>query len=149
MQFDRAVTAGVHGGFWMNPQRKTYGAWPHSGEIDVAEWWSLRPDYVHPSLHYAGRDSNDTGWDCHVGRADVYRTYAVEWDKTVMRFYYDGKLCWTRDWKSTPGLPDTAPFDHPFYVSLTQAAGVPNNWSMDSATAYPATLRIDYVRAWR
>lgn len=150
LQFDRAVTAGVHGGFWMNPQRKIYGAWPFSGEIDVAEWWSLRPDYVHPSLHYAGRDFwKDTGWDCHVGRADVYRTYAVEWDKTVMRFYYDGQLCWTRDWEPSIALSETAPFDHPFYVSLSQAAGVPNGWSMDPATGYPATMRVDYVRAWR
>jgi hypothetical protein len=44
---------------------QTYGRWPNSGEIDVAEWWSSRHEYVHPSLHYAGRDF----WEEPVGTA--------------------------------------------------------------------------------
>lgn len=147
--FPAATGKGPHGGFWMNPQKLTYGSWPHSGEIDVAEWFANRPDYVHPSLHYAGDDFwADTGWDCYIGRSDVFHTYAVEWDATVMRFYVDGKQCWSRSWTPDAPLVAPQPFDHDFYVSLTQGIG-PNAFNApEEQTQWPATMVVDYVRAW-
>lgn len=147
--FPQATGKGVHGGFWMNPQERVYGKWPHSGEIDVAEYFSNRPGYVHPSLHYAGRDFwEDTGWKCHIGRSRVFRTYAVEWTPRVMRFYVDGQLCWRRSWTPDAPLVAPQPFDQDFYLSLTQGIGPKAFNAPSRRTQFPATMVVDYVRAW-
>lgn len=147
--FPKATGKGVHGGFWMNPQKLIYGSWPNSGEIDVAEYFSNRPDHVHPSLHYPGRDFwEDTGWDCYIGASDTFRTYAVEWNSQVMKFFVDGKMCWSRSWTPDDPLVAPQPFDHDFFISLTQGIG-PNAFNApEDQTQFPATMVVDYVKAW-
>lgn len=148
MRFPDATTGGVHGGFWMNPQVKTYGAWPNSGEIDVAEWWSSRHEYVHPSLHYPGENFwADTGWWCHIGDVSNHHTYAVEWDSEIMRFYYDGQLCYSRSWTPDEPLVAPQPFDHAFYLSLTNAAD-PAAMDGSDDPSFPASIVVDSVRVW-
>ena len=44
------------------PAANTYGIWPASGELDIAEWWSNAPNSPLPTLHYVGDSINDTGW---------------------------------------------------------------------------------------
>lgn len=140
-------TPGVHNGFWMNPQKQTYGGWPNSGEIDIAEWWSsARPDFAHPSLHYPGRTWDDSGWNCHIGDPSVFHTYTLEWSPTVMRFFYDGQLCYSRSWSPITPMLAPQPFDHPFYISLSQS--VDKDTSAAAGTGFPATMTVDYVRAW-
>ncbi len=145
IKFPSTTKEGLHGGFWLNPQKQTYGAWPNSGEIDVAEWWSHGADHAYPSLHYPGRTQADTGWDCVIGRADVFHTYAVEWSPTVMTFIYDGKPCYTRSWTPDSPLSAPQPFDHAFYNSLSFA----DNGRVDPAVSFPATMTVDYVKVWR
>lgn len=137
---------GLHSGFWMNPQKLTYGVWPASGEIDVAEWFSYAADKAFPSLHYTGRTKADTGWDCAIGAADVFHTYAVEWGPTQMSFLYDGQVCFTRSWMPTD-LDAPAPFDKAFVPSLLAAAGGGTN-SPDASTPNSATTVVDYVKVW-
>ena len=53
----------------------------------------------------------------------------------------------------TPAAPLEAPqpFDHPFFVTLTQALGGPggtNPFNSD-ITPLPATMQVDYVRVWK
>ena len=49
----------------MSPQTSVYGGWPNSGEIDVAEWFSVGPDNVYPSVHYQRRGRHDEpGYNC-------------------------------------------------------------------------------------
>lgn len=148
VRFGSATGPGIHANFWMNPRHRVYGAWPHSGEIDVAEWFSAYADRAYPSLHYAGRTQSDTGWNCVIGSADAYHTFAVEWQPTVMDFYYDGKLCFSRSWVPDAPLAAPQPFDQPFVMALTNAAG--GLWNApDANTPFPATMSVDYVRAWR
>lgn len=147
MKFPSYTGAGLHGGFWMNPQVRTYGAWPASGEIDVAEWFSGLADKAYPSLHYTGRTTADTGWNCSIGAADVFHTFAVEWFSTHMDFYYDGKLCFSRSWYPTDVTPP-APFDHAFLPSLLAVAG--QGWNAPTAeTPTTATTTVDYVKVWK
>ena len=56
----------------MFPQTSAYGGWPNSGEIDVAEWFSVAPDNVYPSVHYQGEDvAKSVGYNCIVTTADA------------------------------------------------------------------------------
>lgn len=149
-KYPTARQPGVHGGFWLYPQKRIYGAWPLSGEIDIAEWWSSAPDLVLPTLHYPGSTfTNDSGWECTVEDVSVFHKYAAEWSPSEMRFYIDGTLCFSRVW--TPLLPllGPQPFDHPFNIALTMAvSGSPASNQVTSATELPATYVIDYVKVW-
>jgi beta-glucanase (GH16 family) len=147
LAFPDFTGAGLHGGFWMNPQDKEYGAWPASGEIDVAEWFSGVPGKVYPSLHYSGRTQADTGWNCTIAGTNNFHTYAVEWGPAKMDFIYDGKVCFTRSWSPT-NVAAPAPFDKPFVPSLLASAGQGAN-APTSATPSQATTVVDYVKVWR
>lgn len=142
---------GLHAGFWMYPERHTYGAWPASGEIDVAEWWSVDPDLVLPSLHYPGRDFwADSGWGCAVPDVSAFHTYAVEWTPAEMRFLIDGRLCFRRSWTPDSPLVAPQPFDHPFNLVLTMGVGPAGGHNaVTSATELPASYVVDHVKAWR
>ncbi|WP_183099373.1 glycoside hydrolase family 16 protein [Nocardioides pelophilus] len=145
-KYPTARSAGVHGGFWMYPKAHTYGPWPASGELDVAEWWSHRPNLVLPSLHYEGRDPEvDSGWDCTVDDVSTFHTYAVEWRPAGMRFFIDGEPCFERSW--TPDWPLVAPqpFDHPFSMILNMGADRSVSWK----TPFPQSLVVAHAKAWR
>jgi beta-glucanase (GH16 family) len=142
---------GVHGGFWMYPLNHTYGRWPASGEIDVAEWWSVDPTLVLPSLHFNGRNSEvDSGWGCRVADPSNYHTYTVEWLPTGFSFFIDGTPCFTRT--PTPDEPLVAPqpFDQPFSMILNMGVGTDNGTvnAVSSTTPLPATYSVDYAKAW-
>jgi beta-glucanase (GH16 family) len=150
-KFPTARTAGVHGGFWMNPLAQTYGPWPSSGEIDIAEWWSNAPTLMLPSLHFDGRNpAVDTGWNCQAADVSSYHTYTLEWSPTALSFFIDGTMCFSR--MPTPNAPLVAPqpFDKPFSMILNMGVGTASGTNMvSSSTPLPATLFVDYVKAWR
>lgn len=143
--------SGLHGGYWMYPFEQTYGPWPESGEIDVAEWWSKFPRRIIPSLHFDGRDRRvDSGRNCLVPKPTRFHTYRLLWTPKVMRFFVDGRQCFKRSWQ--PRLPQRAPqpFDHPFSFILhlgVGKAGGPHK--VTDRTKVPATFVVDYAKAWR
>ena len=141
---------GLHSAVWLYPQAHTYGAWPSSGEIDVAEWYSGDPRKAYPSVHYAGEDwTKSTGFDCSVAGASTgFHRYAVEWTPSVMRFFYDGRLCFTHAWTPNAPLAAPQPFDRPFYLVMTQVFGSAWN-AVDGGTPASGEMAIDWVRAWR
>jgi hypothetical protein len=138
---------GLHSNFWMNPQVRTYGAWPASGEIDVAEWFSGFTGRVFPTLHYTGSTTADTGWNCSVARMDAFHTYTLLWDARSMQFSVDGTLCFSRSWAPT-NMQAPKPFDQPFTAALTAALGGGTN-APDARTPSLATTTVDYVKIWR
>jgi beta-glucanase (GH16 family) len=135
----------------MYPLDNAYGPWPASGEIDVAEWWSVDPTLVMPSLHFYGRDFHvDSGWGCRVANPSVFHTYTVEWFPTGFNFSIDGTPCFTRT--PTPNEPLVAPqpFDQPFSMILNMGVGTASGTNtVSSATPLPATYTVDYAKAWR
>lgn len=138
----------------MHPTEKIYGIWPESGEIDIAEWWSMLPRQVLPSLHYDGRvKRRDSGADCHVRTPSKFHTYTFIWRPTSMRFLIDGKRCFSRR-RWTPEAPQSMPqpFDHPFNMILSMGVGwtdFRNDNQITRRTRVPARYIIDYAKAWR
>jgi beta-glucanase (GH16 family) len=145
------ATTGLHGGaFWLYPQKQAYGAWPASGEIDVAEWWSAAPTTLLPTLHYSGSTSADSGWGCTVADPSQFHTYGLEWTTTEMRFFIDGTMCFQRSWTPDSPLVAPQPFDQPFNIVMNLGVGdTSGSNAVSASTSLPATYHVDYVKAWR
>ncbi|GAB2985793.1 glycoside hydrolase family 16 protein [Nocardioides montaniterrae] len=140
---------GARGGFWLYPAKQAYGAWPASGEIDVAEWWSSAKTMVLPTLHYSGSSSTDTGWNCSVVDPTQWHTYTLDWEPTQMTFSIDGTTCFTDSWTPDAPLVAPQPFDQPFNMILNMAVDNTGSNLVDSTTTLPATYEVDYVKAWK
>ena len=147
-RFPNTSVAGLHSSLWMYPPDQTYGSWPRSGEIDVAERLTSTPSVVYPSIHYSGSTSTSTGRSCNVATAgSAFHRYAVQWTPTQMTFQYDGATCFTTTWTPDAPLVAPQPFDQPFDLVLTQAFGSGTN-SRTAATPSSGTTDVDWVRAW-
>ena len=148
-KFPNTTVAGAHSALWLYPAKLTYGAWPNSGEIDVAEWFSGKYDHVYPSVHYQGEPKPySSGANCVVPDPWNYHRYAVEWTTTSMRFLYDGIECFRHSWTPDAPLVAPQPFDKPFYLVLSQGFGASWNAPTD-ATPKVVTMDVDWARAWR
>ena len=138
-----ATIAGLQETLWLYPQNLTYGPWPASGEIDFAEFYSNDAGHDVPHIHYANSssDANATAYGCTVNQ-HTFNTYAVDWTPKSITILADGRVCLI----DRP-IGGPAPFDQPFFISLTQALGIGAN-AVSAATPLPATTQIDWVRVW-
>lgn len=143
----QATVPGVHSALWLNPSENYYGAWPRSGEVDVAEWFSADSSNVYSVLHYGGQRAG-VSQKCAMTTPSDWHTYALEWTPTTMRFIYDGVDCWTTGWKPAWPLKAPAPFDRPFNTVMSQVFG--GGWNAPtSLTPTVATMDVDWVRVWK
>jgi beta-glucanase (GH16 family) len=148
-KFPAATVAGLQSSLWMLSTTNTYGSWPTTGEIDIAEAYSQYPDRVIPYVHYApvgGVDPQATNNYCLITPGQ-FHVYAVQWTTTSITITFDGRTCVSDNWNPAPPLVKPAPFDQPFLIALTQALGVNGN-AVNPYTQLPATTQIDYVRIW-
>ncbi|UTI66786.1 glycoside hydrolase family 16 protein [Paraconexibacter antarcticus] len=146
-----ATVAGLQESMWLWPvDPYKYGAWPGSGEIDIAEAYSQYPDRAIPYIHYnaAAFDPNVTNTSCLISNLAAFHTYAVEWTTSTLKIIYDGQTCLIDDWNPASPLIKPQPFDQPFIIALTQALGIGTNAFDPATTPLPATTSIDYVRVW-
>ncbi len=148
-RFSRVTTQGSHGALWLYPQRHTYGPWPASGEIDIAEYFSKYPDRVIPYLHYRTtfRDPTVTNTGCMVADPWNFHRYGVVWTPGRIVISIDGRVCVNHYVRASRTRTTARPFDHAFTVNLTQALGIGRN-KATGATPLPATTVVDYVRVW-
>jgi beta-glucanase (GH16 family) len=142
--------SGITSSWWMWPRDMAYGK--QSGEIDIAEHFGSHSDYVSPNVHIKddGVERGKAAYCKVSGPQSGFHTYAVEWlPLGGFRFLYDGAVCMTfADWDPGDPLAYPQPFDKPFFLLLTTALGWGEN-SVSDATPFPATMQVDYVRAWR
>ena len=91
---------------WMMPDKSTYGPWPMSGEIDIAESRGNAPqgypdgrNSIGSSLHWGPLPGFDAFWRTtgkhNVKRGDYstgYHTYGLEWTENYLFMYIDSRL---------------------------------------------------------
>ncbi|MEJ2516302.1 MAG: family 16 glycosylhydrolase [Gammaproteobacteria bacterium] len=153
---------GLWPAFWMLAQDSPYGDWPSSGEIDILEAVNLDGfpgpggtgggNEIFGTLHYGGGNlGRIIASNTYVPSTDVtsdFRTYAVEWDETEIRWYYDGILYAVENSWQSDAAPYPAPFDQPFYILLNLAVGGDFPGPPDGSTPFPATMEVDWVRVY-
>ncbi|HEV7203972.1 MAG TPA: glycoside hydrolase family 16 protein [Jatrophihabitans sp.] len=154
--FPASTVAGLQSSLWLYPQTMTYGAWPLSGEMDIAEEYSQYADRAVPFLHYGFDPSTvdpatstniDTNTNCMVSDVHAFHEYVLDWRPGNLTISFDGQTCLVDNYVAS-GLTGAAPFDNPFFIALTQALGSTTN-ALTAATQLPATTRVDYVRVWK
>jgi beta-glucanase (GH16 family) len=156
--FPAATVAGLQSALWLWPDNPLkYGAWPTSGEIDIAEEYSIYPDRAIPTIHYLydpysvstiTNTNVTTNYYCMITDVHAFHDYTVEWTPTTITVLYDGNTCLVDNYKAYTPLTGSAPFDSPFFVALTQSLGQSTN-AVTASTPLPASTQIDYVRVWK
>lgn len=142
---------GLQETLWLWPANDTkFGAWPASGEIDFAEFYSQYSTLDVPYIHYvpAKADPNVTAYNCTINPGQ-FNTYGLQWTSTSLTVLYNGKTCLVDQWDPAAPLVSPEPFNQPFFIALTQALGIGTNAFTPGTTPLPATTQVDWVRAWK
>ncbi|KAL4422126.1 hypothetical protein ABPG77_003411 [Micractinium sp. CCAP 211/92] len=149
---------GLWSAFWMLPEDGSYascsgcgryGGWANSGEIDIMEIANTMQE-LKGTLHFGGMwpyNTYSTGTtSLPAGRpfSDAFHVYSLEWERSEMRWYVDGRLFYTMrssggnktsgGWFSlqpctgdacwaAPARGGSAPFDRRFHLVLNLALG--------------------------
>ena len=137
---------------WALPTDRTYGPWPHSGEIDILEHVGFNEGEIVGSVHTSANsgdlyDTDQQGTVIIPNVCTEFNNYILEWQDDEIavsvnnnRFFNYSKQ--NRSWKKWP-------FDQRFHLILNIAVG---GWwggakGIDD-NAFPTKMEIDYVRVY-
>jgi beta-glucanase (GH16 family) len=127
---------GLWPAFWLLP---TDLSWPP--EIDIMEVIGSTPNQLETSVHYdAGGHQMKNNTTILEGMTTGFHTYGVDWQRDKIAWYFDGSKVYE---VATP-----AGMDKPMYMLANLAVGGEWPGSPDGTTSFPATLQIDYIRAY-
>ncbi len=129
---------GLWPAFWLLPPD---GVWPP--ELDVAEVLAHDPSTIYTTVHTSvdGKDSYQQKATQVEDTSQGWHTYAVDWEADKIIWYFDGKRIYET---ATP-----RDMHGPMYMVLDLAVG--GHWpgAPDANTKFPASLEVEYVRAYR
>ena len=143
---------GGHTGIWMMPAPPAE-QWPKSGEIDIMEHLN-KEGIIYQTVHswYAddmGHKEDPKAQNTVAIDKDDWNIYGVEWTADKIVYTVNGK-----EYLSYPNLhlegengADQWPFNHPFYLILSQSLGGEDTWAgpIDNSQL-PAIFQIDWIR---
>lgn len=138
---------GVWPAFWMLGANQDSVGWPKCGEIDIVEAINDE-NLVYGTLHWfndPGNNNADSGSSVAVADRTEYHVYGVEWTADKLRWYMDGKVYRTMD-VSNDSFSEVR---KEYFVIFNMAIG--GQWpgyDIDE-TAFPATMEVDWVRAYK
>jgi beta-glucanase (GH16 family) len=128
---------GLWPAFWLLPVN---GAWPP--ELDVLEILGDNPQKVYVTWHSNG-DGKHTFDTKAVELPDTsadFHSYAVEWTKDTINWYFDDL--------QIASAPTPKDFHQPMYMLVNLAVGGGWPGAPDAATKFPASYSVDSVRAF-
>lgn len=141
---------GIWPAFWMLGNNIDTVQWPNCGEIDIMEQKGTQPNTIFGSLHgpgYSGGNSKSGTYSLMNDRFDNdFHIYAVEWYEDRIDYFVDGYL-YNRINKTD--VSGKWVFDQPFFIILNVAIGGNFVGFPNVNTAFPQTMQVDYVRAYK
>lgn len=148
----KTMPQGGHTGIWMMPAPPAL-QWPKSGEIDIMEHLN-KDDVIYETVHswYAddmGHKEDPKSQATATVNKDDWNIYGVEWTDEKIVYTVNGK-----EYLSYPNLHLEGeegdyqwPFNHPFYLILSQSLGGEGTWAGQINDAeLPAIFEIDWIR---
>jgi beta-glucanase (GH16 family) len=137
---------------WMLPTDQAYGGWPKSGEIDIMEHVGYDPGRIHITMHTEAYNhplgTQKTATHVVDDATTQFHRYRVDWTPATIRGYIDDAQVYEFTNEGTG--PAAWPFDQRFHFLLNMAVG--GDWGGKEGVdedIFPASLQIDYVRAYR
>lgn len=149
------VARGMYPVFWMLPVNDEYGAWPKSGEMNIAAYtfggyWGnqYEKNTVSSWLH---TENIANGFVVEPGTGSVstmqeaYHLYSMVWKKKRIQFLLDNKVVFTYDKRTN--TPEEWPFNKDFYLLMSLAVGGVQGGAFGvDGDAFPQRMEVDYVR---
>jgi beta-glucanase (GH16 family) len=131
---------GLWPAFWMLPELGYPRGTPNP-EIDVMEVLGNDPARVYQTTHELDSGPGRQFVRTDVDSADGFHRYGVAWSPSGITFYVDGKASGT-----APNVTS-----RPMYLLANLQVGGPGSWPGEptGATSFPATMDVQYVRAYR
>ena len=148
---------GVWPAIWMlGDMFRDRGGWPRSGEIDIMEYVSYRPDSTLVTIHTIANNHIDgtqvsSDFVPLPSIEEEFHNFGILWEENVLHFYIDEienvLLTFNRPYIHNQ---KNWPFDKPFYFILTIAVGgnLGGVKGVDDSI-FPSTMQVDYVRVWQ
>jgi len=140
---------GIWPAFWMLGSDIATNPWPQCGEIDIMEYRGQQPNIINGTVHgpgYSGGASITKSYGYTDKRFDTdYHLFAVEWGTDFIQFFVDDVLYKEIKPKDLTG---EWVFDGPFFMILNVAVGGDYVGFPTSATPFPQTMYVDYVRVY-
>lgn len=143
---------GIWPAIWMLPTKWEYGAWPHSGEIDIMENVGYLPDSLFGTVHtgtFNGMKGTQKVKSIPVKDLSTnFHKYAIEWTSDKIQFFLDDKMF--HEFNNTKTDSEAWPFDKEFYLLLNIAVG--GNWGGKygiDEKIFPQQMKVDYVRVYQ
>jgi beta-glucanase (GH16 family) len=144
--------AGLWPAFWMLGTDIDQNPWPQSGEIDIMENVGRLPNQVFGTLHgpgYSGGQSYGKVYDLGRPVADDYHIFAVEWQPDKIVWTIDGIPYFTATPNDAFLQGKQWVYNHPFFILMNVAIGGNFGGEVGSATTFPQTMSVDYVRLYQ
>lgn len=142
--------AGFWPAFWLLGENISTVGWPDCGEIDVMEYTGKEPDLILGTMHGPGYSGalGLTKWNRQTYNvADDFHTYAIEWDKDKISWFYDD-VKYSTYTRNDVGARKWV-FDQPFFIILNLAIGGTLGGLVNPNTVFPAQYLVDYVRVYQ
>lgn len=148
---------GIWPALWMlGDMFRSRGGWPRSGEIDIMEYVSYKPDSVLVTIHTEANNHVDgtqvsSGFVYLPTIEEEFHNFGILLDENVLHFYIDeidNILLTFR--KPQNHNQNNWPFDKPFYFLMNIAVGG-NLGGVEGVddSIFPSTMQVDYVRVWQ
>ena len=149
---------GIWPAFWMLGDNINTVGWPACGENDIMEMVGgqgkngttiLSDSTIYGTAHWSSNGQHASygkSYTLPSGRfADGYHIFSVTWDKSKIVWYVDG-IEYNRLDITPAGL---SAFQNKFFIILNLAVG--GNWpgNPDGTTAFPQTMKVDYIRVYQ
>ncbi len=153
---------GLWPAFWLLSQDSPYGSWAATGEIDIVEAVNLGGlpgpggggggNNIVGQLYYGGefpaQVQNGLQYVPSVNVSEDFHVYALEWDATEIRWYFDDTLIQMQNSWFSSAAPYPAPFDQPFHILLNLAVGGAFPGAPTDNSIFPAVMEVDWVRVY-
>jgi beta-glucanase (GH16 family) len=145
------IGQGLWAAFWMLGQGHPTIPWPASGELDIMENKGSQPKSTFSAIHGPGYSGATPFFHLHTlangAFSDEFHLFAVEWDATQVSFFIDALLHYGVRRESLEQYGQSV-LNQSFYLILNLAVGGNFDGDPQSDGIFPATMLVDYVRAY-
>ncbi len=115
------------------------GLWPLNGEIDIAEYFGVKPGKIHSTVHYDDNGHVSKGGSTPFIDPDEFHIYSIEWNKDQIIFFLDEINYYTFD------IGNQDEFKQPHQLRVNLALGAKWGGEIDD-NSLPQKLEVDYIR---